>query len=198
MSSSHARPLRVVKLGGSLLLCRDLARRWRCWLDQQPAAANLLVVGGGQVVNAVRAADEAHRLPALAAHALAIESMSVTARLAALLLEDVELLAEPDAVAAWMRSPRAPAIFDLGSLWRTEPWRETFAPIEPSWDATSDSLAAALARCVGAAELALLKSADAPPGATLAALAAAGYVDRYFPQAAAGLAVRWVNLRGAY
>jgi aspartokinase-like uncharacterized kinase len=56
------------------------------------------------------------------------------------------------------------------------------AAVPPSWDATSDSLAAWLAHELGATKLLLVKSADLPSGAalTLADLSASGVVDRLF------------------
>jgi aspartokinase-like uncharacterized kinase len=66
-----------------------------------------------------------------------------------------------------------------------------------SWDVTSDSIAAIIACSLAADELVLLKSGDCPAERSPKALAAAGYVDRYFPTAVAPLAgtVRMVNLR---
>jgi aspartokinase-like uncharacterized kinase len=64
-------------------------------------------------------------------------------------------------------------------------------PLPASWDVTSDSIAARAAVLSGA-ELVLLKSCLPPEsqsatGWSLEAAAAAGYVDQYFPRAAAGL-----------
>ena len=64
-----------------------------------------------------------------------------------------------------------------------------------SWDVTSDSIAARIAALSRASRLTLLKSA-LPPGGTIAAATAAGYVDRYFPQACRAIErVDCVNLR---
>jgi aspartokinase-like uncharacterized kinase len=69
-----------------------------------------------------------------------------------------------------------------------------FTPLPHSWDVTSDSIAARVAAELQA-ELVLLKSTP-PPSDDLPAAAASGYVDPYFPTAAAGLqSVRFVNLR---
>jgi aspartokinase-like uncharacterized kinase len=65
-----------------------------------------------------------------------------------------------------------------------------------SWDVTSDSIAAWIARQLGGAALVLLKSAEAP-SRVLATLAGAGYVDAYFPIAAHGLSqIEFVDVRG--
>jgi 5-(aminomethyl)-3-furanmethanol phosphate kinase len=59
--------------------------------------------------------------------------------------------------------------------------------IAASWAVTSDSLAAWLARRLGARRLVLVKSAAAPSAAAPAELAARGLVDAAFPDYAAGL-----------
>ena len=61
---------------------------------------------------------------------------------------------------------------------------------------TSDSIAARLAVRLGAGELVLLKSSLPAAGSTLPGAAETGYVDAYFPTAAAEVPrVRCVDLR---
>ncbi len=176
---------------------------WRKWIKREPPAKTLLVVGGGPFADAVRGADDVHRLSAWAAHELAIGAMSLSARLARSLLNDCERLASHAALGAWAAKPRGSVgIVDIDALLQEAKTREAplgrlLARIEPSWDITSDSLAAAVAHALEINALILLKSDDPPPGASLEELAAGGYVDRYFPIAARGLAVRCVNLRVA-
>ena len=79
--------LRVVKLGGSLLDLPDLPGRVERWLGRQPPASNVIVVGGGPLVNAIRASDRIHKLDEVAAHWLCIRVMSVTAQRVAKLLD---------------------------------------------------------------------------------------------------------------
>jgi aspartokinase-like uncharacterized kinase len=67
-----------------------------------------------------------------------------------------------------------------------------------SWDVTSDSISAVLARRWELGELILVKSAACPIGRSAAEAAAEGLVDRYFPHALdAALRVRWCNGREA-
>lgn len=86
---------RVLKLGGSLLLLPDWPQRLMTWLEDQPAALNLLLVGGGKIVNAVRELDTQHSFPAAFSHWLCIDLMSATARIAGQLLPACPLLTSP-------------------------------------------------------------------------------------------------------
>jgi aspartokinase-like uncharacterized kinase len=189
--------IRVVKIGGSLLDCADLPQRWRRWREAQSPAVDVLVAGGGSFADAVRRADATHGLGDRASHVLAIGSLSLTARLLAYLLPEARLAGRLREIpAAAEKGPADPIVLDLGACWQDADSQPALAALPASWDVTSDSLAAAAARSLHAAELVLLKSAT-PPTTDLVALAAAGYVDAYFAQAAAGLAVRMVSLRNA-
>lgn len=86
---------RVLKLGGSLLLLPDWPRRLTTWLEAHPASLNLLLVGGGQIVNAVRELDAQHAFPTKFAHWLCIDLLSATARIAGELLPEFPLLTTP-------------------------------------------------------------------------------------------------------
>ena len=47
-------PARVVKLGGSLLTLPDLSYRLREWIAVQTPKTNIIIVGGGRVVDEVQ------------------------------------------------------------------------------------------------------------------------------------------------
>lgn len=171
------RPL-VVKLGGSLLVRpawdRDVARL----LDGIPAP-RLLVVGGGPLVDGLRAVDGAVPLPPALVHRLAIDCMGQTARLVAAAL-DIPLVAEPGAdgpPTAVLDAPR----------WLDHAGRLARLPV--GWEVTSDSIAALVA-ATHAAGLLLAKSV-APPHDDVDQAAAAGWVDDHFPTAARDLA--WIG-----
>lgn len=173
----------VVKIGGSLLARAgwpgDIGRLLA--LAAPPGTAATLVVGGGAIVDGLRVIDAASPQADLLVHRLAIESMSLTAALVAnaLRLPIVDVPARGEArvvldVAAWLRGGGRHAAVPAG------------------WHVTSDSLAAAVAAAT-AGRLMLAKSTPPPrAGAALAALAAAGWVDAYFPTAARDLAaITW-------
>jgi aspartokinase-like uncharacterized kinase len=187
-----AAPARVVKLGGSLLEWPQWPVRLQTWLARQPLAVNVVVVGGGSLVEAIRTLDRQHGLTAEASHWLAIRAMSVTAQLAAELLPAAQLI---DSLAQVRRSPGGPLqILDVAMFLLAEEFTPGALPC--SWDVTSDSIAARLATALDA-ELVLLKSALPGSGDLDVQGDAAALVDAYFATAARGLSVRLVNLRDA-
>ena len=184
--------VRVIKLGGSLLDLAGLAARFDAWLAVQPCLSNVVLVGGGDMADVVRRAFVRHRLSEEDAHWLCIRILGVTAELAVCLLPKAVLVRRFEDLAAQRREL---AVFDCEAFLRETDARSA-DPLPHSWDVTSDSIAARLARRLRAAELVLLKSALPGPARSTAEAAAAGYVDVHFPSAAAGLPVRCVNLRG--
>ncbi len=191
-------PLRVVKLGGSLLSWKRVARVFHAWLDQQPRMRTLVVVGGGPPVQRLR---QMARLGPVTAHWLAIECMDDNVRKfaarAQLPLWESDLM-ELIAMLQTSSSP-SPLTWIVASVRRMQQQLDAWpglARLPRSWDVTSDSIAAQLGTAVGCRELALLKSCEVPVDLDCEILMAAGIVDGYFPRAAENLAVRLVNLRG--
>lgn len=172
-TNRSAGPL-VVKVGGSLL-----ARP--CWAEmiaELLAAAPrrcTVVVGGGPVVDGLRAIDAAAPQAAEAMHWRAIEALGITARIVA------EALSLP-----LVDAPRATrGVLDVSV------WLRGDVTLPAGWHVTSDSIAAAVA-AAAAAELLLAKSVPPPVGG-VAEVAAAGWVDAHFPVVAASLShIAWV------
>lgn len=187
--------LRVVKLGGSLLDMPDLGARLRAWLVQQEPADTILVVGGGTLVEAIRRRQDTEGLTDGAAHWIAIRAMAEQAEMLRSVLPEHERLTD-------ITLAHAQRLDSDVRLWMLDPYRfmrevdsRHATPLPESWDVTSDSIAARVAELCDADELVLLKSAQ-PPQGSFAELASTGYVDRFFPQAAANLrSVRFVDLR---
>jgi 5-(aminomethyl)-3-furanmethanol phosphate kinase len=193
------RPLRIVKVGGSLLDWPDLPMTLGQWLAAQPPADNVLLAGGGALADVIRQADATHRLGEPTAHQLCVELLGVTARLLHSLLADRAALTTFAELLETRRAHRLPRCLVLDPcefLTHQEP-AAAGNPLPHTWDVTSDSIAARIAEVLAADELVLLKSREPPQDSSLAALAADDYVDRYFPVAASGFRgkVRMVNLR---
>jgi aspartokinase-like uncharacterized kinase len=194
---------RVIKLGGSLLDDSGWPERFRRWLGQQPPMRNVLIVGGGALADAVRNWDRVHGLSQTVAHRLAIDTMSVTAKLAAALLPETRLSDEWQCLVQFAESDESePAflIFDPARfLKESEPTLDGDR-LPASWDVTSDSIAARMARLLTACELVLLKSClpREQVAATECDDARSDYFDRSFRRFSAGIPrVRFVNLRDA-
>ena len=191
-------PLRIVKLGGSLLDVEGLRGRLLAWLRAQKPKTTALVVGGGSIADAIRAIDRAQGLSPEAAHWLAIDSMGVTARLTAELFPEFALVHSLAAVCP--AAVQGAAIGDVVIIDVPRVLRAA-APADAlpaSWSVTSDSIAAWMAGKLAADELVLLKSKLPHGELDLKLLADEGYVDSFFPHAAAKLErVRFVNLRDA-
>lgn len=190
--------VRVIKVGGSLLDWPALATSFGRWLSLEPEAANVVVVGGGRAVDEVRAVDRARPLGDEAAHWAAIRAMSVTATQYCQALRDLydgSLVRGLDELRT--SDSAGVQVLDVERFLRADAQTDDALPC--SWDVTSDSIAARVARRIDAAELVLLKSALPAAPESREALAHCGYVDQYFPQAAERLKVRCVNLRdGAF
>ncbi len=185
------RTRRAIKLGGSLLDWPELPAAFASWLAVQPKATNIVVVGGGAIVDALRELDRVGSLGAEACHWLAIHGMSLTAALAAELLgadklvTDFESLQQLDGNGLY--------VFDVERFMRDD--ADGAEPLPCSWEVTSDSIAARVAVRLGAEELVLLKSGLPVEGLTRQELASSEFLDHYFSIAAEGLMVRVVNLR---
>ncbi|MGZ5050896.1 MAG: amino acid kinase family protein [Methylobacter sp.] len=163
----------VIKLGGSLsrsdtlLACLDaVAKNYR---DR----AAVIVPGGGAFADQVRLAQQHWHFDDVTAHRMAILAM----RQMALMLKGLKpefAIAENVAEVQDRLNQRQTVIWspDIAELDR--------AGIEASWDITSDSLAAWLAKTISAVELILVKSAVIDHNLGLQELAEREIVDPAF------------------
>ena len=188
--------LRIVKVGGSLLQFAALRPVLKGWLARDVETATVLIAGGGELADWVRAADTRFRLEQTPSHWMAVKTMSVTSQLLA------ELVPAARFIQSWLEMRACLEARRRGELWVLDPLdflvahepKSPGAPLGTSWAVTSDSIAARLAVAAGADELVLLKSAE-PPAGELEALRSAGYVDEAFPRLASRLPeVHFVNL----
>jgi aspartokinase-like uncharacterized kinase len=159
----------VLKIGGSLLLRHD----WPTLLRSLVAALDhpLLIVGGGAVVDGLRAIDDANPQPDWLMDDLAINALSLTAQIVAHAL-GLMVTSSPQSA--------RPIVLDV-AMWL----REIPDPpdLPASWDVTSDSIAAAVAITTGR-DLVLAKSTPPPTDTvSLQLLAKSGWIDAFFPKA---------------
>ncbi len=192
--------MRVVKVGGSLLSGFDLQTHLAQWLLEQPTCPTLVVVGGGELADAVRALDQRYGLSSECAHFQAIRAMQVNSYVLCQLCPSLVWI---ERVRDWQAR-------------RSESRREKASWIRnSSCDTTSrgcraiDSLAAGTspvtvsprgsAVVVEATELVLIKSTlpgPSPPELTFRQAAKTGFVDQHFCVAAHSIErICAVNLR---
>jgi 5-(aminomethyl)-3-furanmethanol phosphate kinase len=164
----------VVKLGGSLAFSENLQK----WIAACAACAGRIVIvpGGGPFADAVRSAQSRMAFDDRTAHEMAVLAMEQYGRAFASRNPLLSLADTPDAIRYYLASERVP-------VWM--PGRMVFdAPdIAPSWDITSDSLAAWLSGRIGAGRLFLVKSVElASRRERCESLAAADIIDKAFPR----------------
>lgn len=185
----------IVKVGGSLLSSENLATQLRDLRGLRPDATVTLVVGGGPAADAVRNWAADHNLEDRVAHDIAIRSLSVTRCLVAALLPECVEVSDPGALHA-VTMGQGIGLVDVEAALPACEHDPHLGDLPHSWDVTSDSIAAWLARAWSADELILAKSIDLPTGMTWKAASASELVDRFFPVIAPHVPIiRWCNLR---
>jgi len=150
-------------------------------LDSLSYSSLILVPGGGSMADVVRRMDRTHGLGNVVSHDLALRAVSLNAHFltaivqGAVVTTDCHLMSQPG---RWVVDGHA--FVDA---------------LPPSWEATSDSLAAVIAARVQAEELILLKSVDIPADMDWNEMAKRGWVDRLFPSLVPDCPVRAIQLR---
>jgi aspartokinase-like uncharacterized kinase len=173
---------RVVKVGGSLINRRDLTDALPRWFEKQPPAEDLVIVGGGSLVNAIREIDSIRPGEPEATHWLCVDLLDFTFRLAASWFDWPAVL-DADQLATLVETGfevDRPTLVSVRSFYG--PDRDQGERLLPSdWQTTTDSIAALFALVVDADELVLLKSCDVDSSLDYEQLAGAGIVDEAFP-----------------
>jgi 5-(aminomethyl)-3-furanmethanol phosphate kinase len=157
----------VVKVGGALLELGDALTRTLAALDEAASTHSLLIIpGGGPFADTVRAIDTQHSLCATDAHWMAILGMEQFAILLASRLRNAELVHRRGEMARAHARGRLPVLAPYR-------WLRESDPLPHSWDVTSDSISAWIARQVGARQLILIKPNAHDPSSVVD-----GYFDR--------------------
>jgi aspartokinase-like uncharacterized kinase len=144
------RPDAVVKVGGSVGHRPRQLRRLMALLEALARSSTLVVVpGGGAFADEVRRADRRFGLHGSSSHWMAILAMDQSAHLLHHLAPGGAVVRSPEDVRPGRLNVLAPSTW----LFRAD-------PLPHSWDVTSDSIAAWVARALRARQLILLKSVD--------------------------------------
>jgi aspartokinase-like uncharacterized kinase len=180
----------IIKLGGSLSRSDALVNCLNAVEKDYQGRAVVIVPGGGAFADQVRLAQQHWQFDDTTAHHMALLAMQQMALMFKGLKPDFAIA---DTVAA---------IHDQLNRKKTVIWSPDIieldnAGIEASWDITSDSLAAWLAKTLSATELILIKSAAIDADLSLQQLAEQNIVDKAFCDfvAQAAFKVHIVNAR---
>ena len=189
--------IRVVKVGGSLFDLPDLGERLREWLARQRPAHNVLIAGGGPLVEQIRTWHADEPIEDAAAHWMCVDLLTVTAHMLHAWMPEIPLVEDDCLLCQRVGEPGA-------TIFGPAPWMRHSEPGLPgtwlpsNWETTSDSIAGRLAAALLADEFVLMKSAlpRRKTSRELSALAAVGYIDSVLAQMAPELPpTRLVNLR---
>jgi len=157
----------IVKVGGGLLSTAGDLDGVLAALSALARWCRLLIVpGGGPFADAVRAVDRNRAIPDDAAHWMAVLAMDQYAHLLAARLDGAEIVADLVETRSALAAHRIPVL-------TAYKWLRDEDPLPHTWDVTSDSIAAWVARVSGAREIVLVK----PRGAT------GDLLDAYFARA---------------
>lgn len=142
----------VVKLGGSLIREGLLERNLEV-LDRLSEKHGIVVVlGGGEIADAVRSFDSRYGLPDSEAHWKAVEAMEMNAEMAAGLLDRAETVETPGEAASLAGTGSIPFLLPSTFLREIEH--------EQSWELTSDSIAALAAEELDAGKTVVVTDVD--------------------------------------
>ena len=168
----------VVKLGGGLLAHEGSLDTVLNVLADVAADEPLLIIpGGGPFADAVRDQDARLTLTDDAAHWMAVLGMDQYAHLIASRMPRAVLVTDATEMSTALASRRIPVLAPYAWLRRAD-------PLPHSWEVTSDSIAAWIARAIAASRLVLVKPPDAEANTDL--------VDGYFERVRGNLGVETI------
>lgn len=171
---------RVVKVGGSLLLRDDLREALSRWIADQSEAETLVIIGGGELIDAIRNLDRVHGSDPVETHWLCVELLETTFRLFSSWF-DWECVRTRESLLAAIRSgfkTESPTLISVSAFYNRD---DAVDGVPLDWRTTSDTIAALLAQRTAAEELVLLKSCPVDPSARIRQLVELGIVDEAFP-----------------
>lgn len=163
----------IIKLGGSLSRSEALVGCLNAVEKNYRGRAVVIVPGGGAFADQVRSAQQHWQFDDITAHRMALLAMQQMALMFKGLRPDF-VIADTVAAIQIQLNQKIPVI------WSPDVTELDNAGIPASWDITSDSLAAWLAKTLSAAELVLIKSAAIDTGLSLHQLAEQHIVDKAF------------------
>ncbi len=169
---------RVVKIGGSLLLRPQLSADLTGWFTRNSPAENLVIMGGGELIDAIRKLDAIHvsKNEREEIHWLCVNLLDATHRIMSLMHSDWPMIKTCEELSNAIRTGFAhdrPTLIAVTAFYH----RQSDCVLPTDWRTTTDAIAGYLADLVDADECVLLKSCDVAPNATLEELIREGIID---------------------
>ncbi|MEO1616106.1 MAG: hypothetical protein AAFV88_09670 [Planctomycetota bacterium] len=197
---------RVLKVGGSLLTCEDLPQRLDRWLASEPNAETIAIVGGGELIDAMRTLDSIQPIASADLHWQCVDLLQITFQWLGTRLSGWQILSQQMEFHAlqdrWRQEQtiEGRTLMAVASFYSRRLVAEDNSGLMPklpmTWATTTDAIAGSLAIAAQADELVLVKSCHVDPGQSLAELASQGVIDEAMPGLADQLPpVRFINLR---
>lgn len=175
---------RILKIGGSLLLRPNLIPVLRRWMMDQTPAQNIAIVGGGEMIEAVRHLNANYRCDSAVVHWQCVQMLRTTFELLGSELrlgdsQDWHFHDDNEGVQQLLHGPHAPTNHLIAVDAFYAPGCQASLPC--NWDTTTDAIAGWLSVIAKADELVLLKSCDVDDSRSLGELASDGVVDKALP-----------------
>ena len=163
--------MQIIKIGGSLLTSPQLTACLKEISQQQNKT--IIVPGGGGFADQVRKAQQYWQFNDKIAHEMALLAMQQTALVFHGLQSKLPIVSSGSEINKALQQNNV-VIWSVNMNWLNQ------SNLKASWDISSDSIAAWLAKQLGAQRLVLIKSAIIPQAFTLKSLADAGIIDNGF------------------
>lgn len=175
---------RVVKVGGSLLLRDDLLTALPRWIaSQQADSETLVIIGGGELIDAIRGLERVHGGDDVDIHWLCVDLLETTFRIVSGWF-DWHRVTTPQALRSCITSGfslQSPTLVSARAFYVRDQVDDPNITVPMDWRTTSDTIAGLLAHLTAADELVLLKSCQVDPTASLDQLVSQGIVDEALP-----------------
>ena len=144
----------IVKVGGSLAETPKALENLGSYLSKESPKNNFVVIpGGGRFADIVRDVDEQFRLPPILSHRMAILAMNQYGLLLSHFIPDSKLTESIEDIKEIAKSGKVSILLPYRQLLDEDPF-------VPSWDVTSDSIAAYFAVKLGESKVVFLTDVD--------------------------------------
>ena len=169
---------RVLKIGGSLLSDASLPGRLDTYAASLPPAETFAIVGGGELIDAMRGLDARFCCNASRIHWRCVDLLRTTFEILGDQLPAWRKITTREQFVASRDNPAGvPQLVSVDTFY----FSGCGAPLPENWSTTTDAIAGWLAMILGADELVLLKSCKVDSNQTLIEMSRDGIIDEALP-----------------